>query len=349
MTQFGYMPDTHGGPYDQPEPSPERSADFAAQLLDEAEWAEQGRFDGVFVPERHARTECMFPSPLSLLAAIAARTHRVKIGTDIIMPPLYNPVHLAQSAALIDLLSRGRLILGLGVGYHPAYFAHFGIPLKQREGRFEESLEVMNKAWTTDHPFAHHGKYYHFDAIHLTPKPYQRPRPPIWIGAFGPKSIARVGRLADAWSAAPFFDSVESIKAQVSIYQEAAVKAGKKPCIVLLRDGWLASSREEAERIFGRLWLEEAKFYFRWGMLAPTGDFRSESDFTLEKIRPNRYPIMGNAADWLEALDYWDRSLGGIDWFILRVRLPMGPSKAAVRECISHLGEEVLPRYRGEA
>ena len=74
MLSFGYMPDTHGGPYEQPEPSPERSADFAEQLLNEAEIAESAGFDGVFVPERHARTECMFPSPIPLMAAIAART-----------------------------------------------------------------------------------------------------------------------------------------------------------------------------------------------------------------------------------------------------------------------------------
>src|SRR6267378_8696988 len=91
---------------------------------------------------------------LPLLAAIAARTKRVRIGTDILMPPLYNPVELAQSAALIDVLSRGRLTLGVGVGYHPDYFAHLGVPLKQREGRFEESLEIMNRAWTTVEPFA---------------------------------------------------------------------------------------------------------------------------------------------------------------------------------------------------
>jgi alkanesulfonate monooxygenase SsuD/methylene tetrahydromethanopterin reductase-like flavin-dependent oxidoreductase (luciferase family) len=258
MTQFGYMPDTHGGPYDQPEPGPEQSANFAAQLLSEAEKAEGAGFDGVFVPERHARTECMFPSPLPLLAAIAARTQRVKIGTDILMPPLYNPVDLAQSTALIDVLSRGRLILG--VGYHPRYFAHFGVPIKQREGRFEESLEILKKAWTTPGPFAHHGKYYDYEAIHLTPKPYQRPGPPIWIGAFGPKSIARAGRLADAWTMAPFFDRIEDIKAQVSIYRDAAAKAGRAPHIALLRDGWLANTREEAEQTFGKLWLEECKF-----------------------------------------------------------------------------------------
>jgi len=346
MLSFGYMPDTHGGPYEQPEPGPERSADFAEQLLREAEAAEGKGFDGVFVPERYARTECMFPSPLPLMAAIAARTSRVKIGTDILMPPLYNPVHLAQEAALIDVLSRGRLIFGAGVGYHPRYFDHFGVQIKQREGRFEESLEVINKAWTTVGPFAHHGKYYNFDAIHLTPKPYQRPRPPIWIGAFGPKSIARAGRLGDVWTMAPFFDAVDKIKAQVDIYREAAAKAGKTPRIALLRDGWLASSVEEAEQTFGRLWLEECKFYFKWGMLEPTADFAAEGDFTLEKIRGRRYPLMGTADDWLEGLDYWNRALGGIEWFVLRVRIPLGPEPAKVLECIQRLGSEVLPKAR---
>jgi probable F420-dependent oxidoreductase len=346
MIQFGYMPDTHGGPYDQPEPTPERSADFAAQLLDEAVQAERFGFDAVFVPERHARTECMFPSPLPLMAAIAARTTRVKIGTDIMMPPLYNPVHLAQSAALIDVLSRGRLILGVGVGYHPRYFAHFGVPIKQREGRFEETLEVLQKAWTTVGPFAHHGKYFNFDAIHVTPKPFQRPRPPVWIGAFGPKSIARAGRLADGWTMAPFLDSTEAIKTNVAIYRQAAAKAGKKPYISLFRDGWLANSREEAEQTFGKLWLEEWKFYTKWGMLEEGGDPTSESYFSMDKLRNYGYPIMGNAADWLEALDRWDRLVGGLDSFVLRVRVPMGPSKEKVMECIQRLGEEVLPQFR---
>jgi probable F420-dependent oxidoreductase len=346
MTMFGYMPDTHGGPYEQPEPTPDRSADFATQLIDEAVQAERYGFDAVFVPERHARTECMFPSPLPLMAAIAARTNRVKIGTDILMPPLYNPVHLAQSTALIDVLSRGRLILGVGVGYHPDYFKHLGVPFRQREGRFEETLEILQKAWTTPGPFAHHGKYFNFDSIHVTPKPFQRPRPPLWIGAFGPKSIARAGRLADGWTMAPFLDPIENIKSQVSIYRDSAAAAGKKPYISLFRDGWLASSREEAERVFGRLWIEEWKFYTKWGMLEGAGGADAQSYYSLDKLRAYGYPIMGNADDWLEALARWDQVVGGIDSFVLRVRVPLGPSKERVMECIQRLGEEVLPRYR---
>src|SRR5439155_116982 len=142
-------------------------------------------------------------------------------GSYVIMPPLYNPVYLAEEAAMIDLLSRGRLILGLGVGYHPRYFDHFGVPVRQREGRFEESLEVMRKAWTIPGPSAHHGKYYHYDAIHLTPKPYQRPHPLIWIGAFGPKSIARAGRLGDVWAMSALFHTLDVPNDPAGVYPTA--------------------------------------------------------------------------------------------------------------------------------
>ena len=88
MISVGYLPDTHGGHYQQPEPDPKRSSDFAQQLLSEAEQAEKSGFDALFVPERHARTECMFPSTLTLtlMTAIAARTERVKIGSYVISP-----------------------------------------------------------------------------------------------------------------------------------------------------------------------------------------------------------------------------------------------------------------------
>ena len=309
-------------------------------MLNEAVEAEKAGFDAVFVPERHARTECMFPSTLTLMSALAVRTERVKIGSYVIMPPLYDPVHLAEQAAMIDVLSRGRLILGVGVGYHVDYFNHFGVPIRQREGRFEESLEILDTAWTSKGPVAHHGKYYDYDAIHVTPKPYQKPRPPVWIGAFRPKSIARAGRLGDVWGMAPFFDGFDTLKAQLDIYRQAAQQAGKRPSVALLRDGWLASSMEEAEATFGRLWVEECKFYLRMGMLAPTDEFRSESDFTPAKVR--RFLPIGTKDDWLEHLHLWQRELG-VEHFVLRCRVPMGPRPEQVVECIQRIGEEVLP------
>ena len=226
MVFIGYMPDTHGGPYEQPEPDSEHSARFAAQLLQEAEQAERCGFDGVFVPERHARTECMFPAPLTLLAALAARTQRVRLGSYVIMPPLYDPVHLAEEAAMIDLLSRGRLILGLGVGYHPRYFNHFGVPVRQREGRFEESLEVMRKAWTSDVPWSHRGKYWQFDNVVVEPPTAQKPHPPLWMGAGSAASIRKVAALGfnlllDQYA------SIEQIGERIAIFKTEVETRGR--------------------------------------------------------------------------------------------------------------------------
>jgi alkanesulfonate monooxygenase SsuD/methylene tetrahydromethanopterin reductase-like flavin-dependent oxidoreductase (luciferase family) len=152
--------------------------------------------------------------------------------------------------------------------------------------------------------------------------------------------------MADAWTMAPFLDSIETIKSQVSIYREAAAKAGKKPYISLFRDGWLASCKEEAEQVFGRLWIEEWKFYTKWGMLEGDPGADPASYYSMDKLRNYGYPIMGNVADWLEALDRWDRVVGGVDSFVLRMRVPMGPGKEQVMECIQRVGEEVLPRFR---
>src|SRR5882724_3789719 len=99
--KIAYMPDTHGGPYNQPEPSRDAAARFCDQLLAEGIEAERSGFDGIFLPERHHRTETMFPPPLVMLAAYAARTTKVDLGTFVLQPPYYNPMHLAEDVAMI--------------------------------------------------------------------------------------------------------------------------------------------------------------------------------------------------------------------------------------------------------
>jgi alkanesulfonate monooxygenase SsuD/methylene tetrahydromethanopterin reductase-like flavin-dependent oxidoreductase (luciferase family) len=103
---------------------------FIDHLWREAEVAEQAGFDSLVVPERHVRTECLFPSPLLLLAGLATRTTRIRLGTYILILPLYDPVHIAEQMAMIDLMSNGRLICGVASGYHPDYNNAFSIPLR---------------------------------------------------------------------------------------------------------------------------------------------------------------------------------------------------------------------------
>lgn len=341
--KLGYMPDTHGGPYNQPAPSREASAAFYEQLLREGIEAERAGFHGLFLPERHHRTETMFPPPIPLLAAYAARTERVSLGTFVLQPPYYNPMHLAEDIAMIDLMSRGRVILGVGVGYHPDYFRLFGYDYKHRVSRFEESLEILRLAWTETEPWSYHGKRFHLDNVLLTPKPWQPGGPPLWIGAAYDPAIERAGRLGDGWGILPFWESPENTRRQAALYREHAAKAGRKPCVVLMRDGWVAPTREEAERVFGPLWVEEMLFYYKWDLLPPNAAFRSPADFTLEKLR--QYMVLGSPADCIEQIETWTEAIDA-DYLIMRFRLPMGPAPAAVLECIRRFGAEVIPHFR---
>lgn len=341
--KIGYMPDTHGGPYNQPEPSREMAARFCDQLVDEGVEAEKAGFDGLFLPERHHRTECMFPPPLVMLAAYAVRTQRVDLGTFVLQPSYYNPMHLAEDVAMIDLMSKGRMILGVGLGYHPDYFRLFGEPINERFSRFEEGLELMRLAWTSKESFSYHKKRYHFDDIRLTPKPYQPGGPPLWIGAAYPEAIKRAGRIGDGWGILPFWDSVAKLREQAALYRESAHSHGRKPVVILMRDGWVAPTREEAERVFGTLWVQEMLFYYRWKLLTENEEFKSEADFTVQKLR--KYLVMGSPRDCIEQIEMWKDAVGA-DYVIMRFRLPLGPRPEQVIDCIRQFGSDVLPHFR---
>lgn len=340
--KIGYMPDTHGGPYNQPEPSPEAAAAFCDQLLNEGIEAETSGFDGVFLPERHHRTETMFPPPLVLLAGYATRTSKVDLGTFVLQTPYYNPMHLAEDVAMIDLMSKGRVILGVGLGYHPDYFRLFNEPYQHRFSRFEESIEIMRTAWSSHEPFSYNGKRFQFENVMLTPKPYQRGGPPLWIGAAYPEAIARAGRLGDAWGILPFWDPIPNLRSQASQYRESAAAHGRDAKVVLMRDGWVAPTRKEAEQTFGPLWVEEMLFYWRWKLLSPNEDFTSEADFTIQNL--SKYLVMGSPRECIEQLQMW-KEVVGADYVIMRFRLPLGPEPERVIDCIRQFGQDVIPHF----
>ena len=215
------------------------------------------------------------------MAGVAARTTRIRLGTYILILPLYDPVHIAEQMAMLDLMSKGRLICGLASGYHPDYHNAFAIPMKGGRQRFEEGLEVMMRAWTQE-SFSFHGQVFNYDNVRLTPKPLQQPHPELWLGGMFPYTIQRAGRSGDAWCSDPFPLQKETWKAQVAMYREAAAKAGRTSQVVLMRDGWVAPTRAEAERTFGDIYVQELLFYHRYGILTHHPDFRSEADFTIQ-------------------------------------------------------------------
>ena len=144
-----------------------------AAALDQCAWADDLGFDTIGIAEHHATDDGYLPSPLVFAAAAAARTRRITLRPSVLLAPLYEPVKLAEDAAVVQLLSAGRLVLAIGAGYRPAEFAMFGVRREHRRRLYEEAIEVLRRAWTGE-PFEYRGR-----PVRVTPVP--DPPPPTWF------------------------------------------------------------------------------------------------------------------------------------------------------------------------
>jgi alkanesulfonate monooxygenase SsuD/methylene tetrahydromethanopterin reductase-like flavin-dependent oxidoreductase (luciferase family) len=154
--------------------------------------AEALGFHSVFLVEHHFTGFGQISATLNFLTYLAAKTTTIRLGTAVLVLPWHNPVLLAEQAATLDLLSDGRLDFGVGSGYRYNEFAGFRVPMDEANARFDECLDVIVKAWTSNQPFSHRGRWWEFDDIVVEPPTAQRPHPPIWMGAGGESSVRRV-------------------------------------------------------------------------------------------------------------------------------------------------------------
>jgi alkanesulfonate monooxygenase SsuD/methylene tetrahydromethanopterin reductase-like flavin-dependent oxidoreductase (luciferase family) len=154
--------------------------------------AEALGYHSSFVVEHHFTGFGQISATLNLLTWIGARTSTLRLGTAVLTLPWHNPVLLAEQAATIDLLSGGRLDFGVGKGYRYNEFSGFCVPMEEAEPRFNESLDVITKAWTSDKPWSHRGKYWQFENVIVEPPTCQQPHPPFWMAAGSSASIKAV-------------------------------------------------------------------------------------------------------------------------------------------------------------
>src|SRR6201993_4418180 len=156
--------------------------------------AEALGFHSTFVVEHHFTGFGQVSATLNLLTWLGARTRTLRLGTAVIVLPWHNPVLLAEQAAMLDLMSGGRLDFGIGKGYRHTEFEGFCIPPDEAQVRFDEALEIILKAWTTHERFSHEGRFWRFKNVVIEPPPKQAPHPPLWTGAGSPASIKRAAQ-----------------------------------------------------------------------------------------------------------------------------------------------------------
>jgi alkanesulfonate monooxygenase SsuD/methylene tetrahydromethanopterin reductase-like flavin-dependent oxidoreductase (luciferase family) len=148
--------------------------------LDQIAWAEELGYESVWLSEHHVTDEGYLPSVFPMLAAITQRTTTMRIGTAILLGPFQHPIRFAEDVAVLDQLSRGRLEVGLGLGYREAEFEALGVPIAERARRTEELIEVARRVWADGS---------------VTPPPFQQPEPPFWIGGATAAAARRAARL----------------------------------------------------------------------------------------------------------------------------------------------------------
>lgn len=158
--------------------------------------AEAAGFHAFWISEHHAHDDGYLPSPLPVVAACAAATSRIVLGTGLLLAPLYDPVRLATDAMVVDQLSGGRLVLGLGLGYVDEEYRAFGVERRMRAARLRETVDILRLAWTGER-FSYEGSVLHVDDIRVTPRPVRPEGIPIWLGGYAPEAIRRAARVAD--------------------------------------------------------------------------------------------------------------------------------------------------------
>lgn len=222
------------------------------EVLEQTVLADKLGYNSVWFAEHHFSEYGILTTPQMLLAVVAERTKNIRLGVSIVTLPFKNPIEVAEDYALLDVLSNGRLNLGLGSGYLPHEFAGFNVDGKDKAFRFNDSLAVIEKAWTGKR-FSHDGDYYKFSDIQLEITPKQK-EVPIWIGALSERGSKFVGKMGYNIMGVPYVasSSVEELKTIIDGYKEAYKESGKNVediKIPLALHTFVAETREEAERI----------------------------------------------------------------------------------------------------
>ncbi|HZP35767.1 MAG TPA: LLM class flavin-dependent oxidoreductase [Methylomirabilota bacterium] len=313
---------------------------FYRDALEEVVRAEDLGFDSVWMEEHHSVTDHYWPSPLPVLAGFATRTSRMRLGTDILVAPFYHPVRLAEDAAMLDVMSGGRFVLGIAIGYKPDEFALYGAALEKRGARFEEQLAVMKALWTQDR-VAFRGTYYTVDG-RLEPRPVSRPHPPVWIGGWGEITLRRAATLADNWVPGPTADLARLLAGKQRFLANRRAAGRTEPVTEwpLTRDVIIADTDREARELAEKHIMISYRKEYAGGWRHPFIDASIATD--LDALMKNRF-LIGGPDQVVRALRPFVTEYG-MTHLICRVFFPGMPHRHIMRE-LELLAKEVRPAF----
>ncbi len=305
------------------------------QLRERVQVAEELGFDLVCLGDRHLWTSG-FHEMLTTLAALAPVTSRIQLCSSGFILPIYNPILLAEQAAHVDVISGGRLVFGLVLGYREEELAISDVQLRQRRGRFLENLEVISRLWSGE-SVTFRGKFFRCRDVRIGPLPVRKPRPPIWIGGTADVVVRRSARLADGWIPSASLGRRE-LREKIRVYRNALDGHGKQGTLVVPRLGFVAKSRARARALVEKPLLEQYRRYSGWMKDTPEGArYRKAS---LEDFQGRL--ILGNPEECIEQVAVY-RDMGA-DTFVYHCQ-HQGISQRDMLESMELFATRVMPEF----
>jgi probable F420-dependent oxidoreductase len=313
---------------------------FYRDALEEVVRAEDLGFDSVWMEEHHSVVDHYWPSPIPVLAGFATRTSKVILGTDILVAPFYHPARLAEDVALLDVMSGGRAVLGVAIGYKPDEFALYGADLEKRGARFEEQLAIVKGLWMKDR-LSFKGTYYQVEGA-VEPKPITKPHPPIWIGGWGELTLRRAATLADNWIPGPTADLARLLDGKKRFLANRQAAGLREPIIEwpLTRDVIIAETDREARELAERHIMVSYRKEYAGGWKHPFIDASIATD--LDTVKKDRFLIGGPDQVIKELRPFVEQY--GMTHLICRLFFPGMPHQHIMRE-LALIAREVRPAF----
>jgi alkanesulfonate monooxygenase SsuD/methylene tetrahydromethanopterin reductase-like flavin-dependent oxidoreductase (luciferase family) len=297
------------------------------ELVEQVRVAREAGFSSLLFPHHYLTAPLQMLQIGPTMAYLLREAQGMTIGGNILLLPLLNPVHVAEEAATLDVLSGGNFVLGVGLGYREGEFDAFGVSLKERAARFSESIRLMRRLWTED-KVTFSGRFYSVMDHGISLRPLQPKGPPVWIAGMVEAAVKRAARIGDAWLISNAI-TLGAIEPLMRVYCDALNEASKVvEEFPITRECYVGANNSTAvEECRGAL---ESKYnsYAAWGMESPAVSF--------EELARDRF-IIGDKVAVKEEIARWRERLG-VNHFAMRVQWP-GLEQEKVIASIRRLGE----------
>lgn len=317
------------------------TADAYGDVIDVARLAEDAGFDSLWVSEHHGAPNSHLPSPLVLLAAASSVTRTLILGTGVALAPFQNPLRFAEDCAVLDQLSKGRLVVGMGAGWRQEEFDMFGVAKGERGSRTTEMVEVCRAAWGAGR-FSHRGSHFSYDDALVTPKPFARI--PIMVGGSAPAALSRAGRLGDGFmgTGTPQCGLAE-FQRQVRAFDQAATDAGRDPRELVIGfhvNAWVSGDGRVPPAVRGAMW-SQVGTYAAWHAADALG-----GPGPIDEAEIFRRSFIGTPDEVIEQARPWVEAFPGRRMHVLfRLHYP-GMTGTDAEPAIRLFGSAVIPALR---